>query len=432
MAHTPRPPRKVAICGDDLVGVTRKAQADKYEELAVQSGAKFSSAVKHIKSREGGVFTEEVFFLDQTSHETVDLRWSNAFPIRGILGTMRSDRTGREEPYWISLGPALERLMEHRGQSYRRAILISLQAAHPDLKRQLREHGLAKLWHVPRILGGLGVPRWESLWDFKVQSDSFTVRAAFSLASGSAWDSDLSVLSRPYQQACPTTLPLRRTAEQMSQAAISGRWHIVRKTAQAPPGYFTYPGPVQDLLDRLTGNAARDLFFLADMEPTANRAFSKNAGRVMARVAREVLRAQQQVVTTQGGWTCGKVVTANWQLLLERLQTVEDSRRAVYNPKLAPKSLQLDFATLERMLAPRPLVSRVHTEHPLPALAGRKAGTRIPLLGSQVLAQRHELLVEEEAAVASRPMGLEAPIREWADRQTKRFHGEALGWFPST
>jgi hypothetical protein len=218
------PKRPVAICGDDLVGCSGAEQIKKYEAAAIKSGAKFSSAVKHIKSRYGGVFTEEVFFtnIDPVQgplpklksiagrlppREETDRRhvinfgrWSEAFPIRGILGTMRTDRTGRETPYWMSLGPAIEHLMAERNYESRKRILVALKAAHPELPKFLREHGLKKMWHIPRQFGGIGIPRPDSLWDFSVTSESFALRAAFSLVRGSMWDSDLSVLLRPYAE----------------------------------------------------------------------------------------------------------------------------------------------------------------------------------------------------------------------------------------
>jgi hypothetical protein len=418
-----RPP-KVTICGDDLVGVTSKEGAQEYEKAARCSGAVFSSAVKHIKSPHGGVFTEEVFYTETTPEKGFKFsRWSEAFPTRGLLGTMRSDRTGTEEPYWTSVGPAMERMMEHRGQRARRAILIAFRAAHPDLRGFLREHGLKRLFHVPRVFGGIGVPRWENLWDFKVSGEGLHLRSALALAAGSRWDSDLAVLSRPYSRSLPTTLPLRRVAADMAELAIHGRWSVVKATATPPPGYHVFPEGPQSLLDRITGNVARDLFFLSDFDPTAPKASVKQSGAVARRLEREVYRAQVQVLTAKGGWTCGKTVTLNWQHALEKLQEIENSRVAIYNPALAPKAWRLDFQAWERIISARAEYER----EPTPARAQR-APRRFELLPlpSQVLEERRRAA---PSTGADRPMGLEAPFREWADRQTKRLVGEAMGWF---
>jgi DNA-directed RNA polymerase subunit N (RpoN/RPB10) len=404
--------------------VTTEKGAQEYEKAARESGAKFSSAVKHIKSSHGGVFTEEVFFTKKTDSQGFQFdRWSEAFPTRGLLGTMRSDRTGTEEPYWTTVGPAMERMMEHRGQRARRAITIAFRAAHPELKGFLREHGLKRLWHVPRVFGGIGVPRWESMWSFKATGEGLHLRAALALSTGSRWDSDLAVLSRPYSRALPTTLPLRKVAADMAEQTIRGRWSVIRTSAAVPPGYFAFPEGPQVLLDRITGNVARDLFFLSSFEPMAPKASTKHSGAVARRLEREVRLAQTSVVTTQGGWTCGKAVSLNWQQALRRLQEIENSRVAIYNPGLAPKDWRIDFQTWERILQER----SEYEESPRPARAQRAPRrTEILPLYSQILEERRRAA---PTTGADRPKGLEAPFREWADRQTKRLVGEAMGWF---
>lgn len=419
-----RKPRRVTICGDDLVGASSGQAIERYEVTAKESGAKFSSAVKHIKSQDGGVFTENVFFMktDETGRKFG--RWSQAFPIRGILGTMRSDRTGREDPYWISLGPALEQMMARREQRWRRAMILALHAAHPELEGFLREHGLSKLYHVPRIFGGLGVPRWESLWDFTSHGESFHLRAALSLSAGSGWDSDLTVLSRPYQSAAQTTLPIRRIAAEMSEAALTGRWSVRRKETASPPGYYTFPGTVGDLLGRLEGNCSRDMFFLSEPQEAADRP-TKQSGRVARRLRKEIERAQGRVVTTQGGWTCGKAVTINWKTAMEKLQEIEDSRRAIYNPSLVPKRWLLGFSDQQRLEEVREEQEQQRRERrrqhlaTLSSRAQKKAGGRIPLLGSQILQAVHDLEVNE-TSLADRPKIEEFPNREWADRQDRK------------
>jgi hypothetical protein len=427
-----RQPRKVTICGDDLVGGTSPSAVKEYEARARESGAVFSSKMKHIVTRKGGVFTEEVFFLSEKNPTTRGrITWSEAFPIRGILGTMRSDKTGREEPYWVSLGPALEQMMLHRTQRWRRAMLTALRASHPELKEFLREHGLKKLWHVPRVFGGIGIPRWDRVWSFPVSGDAFHLRAAFSLAAGGGWDSDLTVLSKPYSTAMPTSLPLRKIASQMAEPALAGRWKVVKTDSTDPPQYLRYPGRVQTLLDTLTGNVARDLFFLADWQGPDRKSFTKTSGKVARRLAREVTAAQTQVVTKMGGWTCGKAVTFHWDDLLRKMDEIEDSRRAIYNPALVQKRYLADLEWAEvkareeaRISAARAVIA---SQLPLLPALNRKSGQRVAPLMVEVLGARAK---EEKKLVAvDRPEGASAPIREWADRQTKRLVGEAMGWF---
>jgi len=450
--------RRVTICGDDLVGASSSTIVVRYEVNAIESGAKFSSAMKHIKSRTGGVFTENVFFMEDkprsrswtvprpatlgrsAARRTVEVqrtsfsRWSQAFPIRGILGTMRSDRTGREDPYWISLGPAMEQMMARRDQRWRKSMIIALRAAHPDLEHFLREHGLKHLFHVPRVFGGLGIPRAESLWNFVSHGESFHLRAALALSAGSGWDSDLTILSRPYTQSPNTSLPIRRVASQMSEVALRGRWSVIKTNASPPPGYYEYPGHVQDLVAKLEGNCARDMFFLAEPQEQAERP-TKQAGRTARRLRRDLHAALTRVVTTQGGWTCGKAVTLNWRDALERLQAIETSRKAVYNPALVPKRWLLSYPDQQRLVemetqkkveAASRRAAHLAT---LTSKAQKKQHGRVPLLESQILQISHDLEIENKSLLVDRPSISELPVREWADRQTKRFLGEAMGWF---
>jgi hypothetical protein len=220
----------------------------------------------------------------------------------------------------------------------------------------------------------------------------------------------------------------------MAEMAIKGRWQVQKTSATVPPGYFPFPGTVQDLLGRITGNVARDLFFMANYEPPKAHGLAKRSGAIARRLIKEVQRAQQQVVTAQGGWTCGKTITLCWQSALERLQEIENSRRAIYNPSVAPKSWRFDFKTFEEVtqkIAAEEAQLRKPNALPVVTNVTRKKSKGIPLLGSQILQQRHD----ENATTAGhrsgsdRPSGLEAPFREWADRQTKRSVGGAMGWF---
>jgi hypothetical protein len=297
---------RVRICGDDLVGATTAKSADEYERLARASGAKFSGPSKHIRSPFGGVFTEEVFFTSSDPDKDDRLvlrRWSQAFPVRGILGTLRSDATGREAPYWISMGPALEGMMEERNRSARRRILFALRMAHPELMPFLRGFGLQRLWHVPRQFGGLGIPT-ETMWSTSVnRSTSEVHQAAFVVATSSAWDDDLSILSRPYDTSLPTTLPIRRVAGNAASLAIAGRYQVVRSTSAAPVGWFEWPGTVDGLLERVTGNVARDIFFLSDFQPAAGRKGMKQRWSQLARtLAADLHSRRKDIITNKGGW----------------------------------------------------------------------------------------------------------------------------------
>jgi len=297
---------KVRICGDDLIGVTSKEGRERYEENAIASGAKFSGPSKHLFCRSGGVFTEEMFFteIDTRTAEMSLVRWSEAFPTRGIIGTMRCDQTGRESPYWMSLGPAVEGMMLHRERKARRAILYLIRMVHPELKGFLRRYGLLRLLHVPRQFGGIGIPT-ETMWSFRVEGSMKEVdRAALVLATSSSWEDDLSALSRPYDTAPSTTLPLRRIAAEQATFVVGGRYRVIKSDAAVPIGWFPFPGTVTDLIDKITGNVARDLFFLSEMEaqPKSKPAFNARSAMTARTLARTLDRARRELISSRGGW----------------------------------------------------------------------------------------------------------------------------------
>jgi hypothetical protein len=311
----------VRICGDDLVGVTNSLGRERYEENARASGAKFSGPSKHIFCAGGGVFTEEIFFTEESnSGETRLRRWSEAFPTRGIIGTMRCDKTGRESPYGLSVGPAVEGMMKHRDRKARRAILYLIGVVHPELKGFLRRFGLLRLLHIPRQLGGLGLPS-ETLWNFRVEKSTKEVdRAALVLATSCGWEDDLSILSRPYDTAPHTTLPLRQIASQEAEFVIGGRYRVIKKGSQVPIGWFAYPGTVTDLIDKVTGNVARDLFFLAPLEPApkSKPAFNARSSWTARTLSRSLDRARRALISSRGGWLFAEKKKRNEQVTIER------------------------------------------------------------------------------------------------------------------
>jgi hypothetical protein len=292
---------RVRICGDDLVGVTEAHCADEYERLARESGAKFSGPDKHLRETGGGVFTEEVF-TTSGAHPTEFQRWSEAFPLRGILGTLRTDRTGREEPYWMSMGPALEKMMEERGKAARRRILHTVRRAHPELKPFLRSRGLLRLWHIPRQFGGLGVPTIE-MWGHSVHRSTAEVhQAALIIVKSSAWDDDLQKLSRPYDTSLPTTLPIREVAGRMAEMAIGSRYQVVRRDAEPPIGWFEVPGSVDQVIEGVQGNVARDIFFLSEFTPPKRGGLKQRESQVATKLAASLHRIRREIISQRGGW----------------------------------------------------------------------------------------------------------------------------------
>lgn len=399
-AHGLRNVPPVRICGDDLVGIGSEGAIRRYEDAAKQHGALFSGKSKHFSSQSGGVFTEEVFTCDlHQLHSAGSLRWSEAFPLRGIVGTLRSDATSRDQPWFASAGPAMEELMRHRSYPWRQRILWAFSVAHPELRGFLKEHRLYGLYHVPRKFGGFGIPT-PDLWTSKIPLAGHHRMVSFGWAKGAVWDGDLSAFSRCWD-VTPHSGP-RHAAELQSQAGFEARYQVMRAGGTPPPGALVYPGTVSGLKDLLVTNVARDMFFL-DREgapkPHLSKRYDHQAARTIRRRIDHVLKDNGSVVGWVKKWLAGlnlkeeegpvgpHPVTFSWAGLLEDLERVEASRVAVYHPELVRKEVAFiqNLADLERL--------RAQTVSP------------------------------------NRPTAELQSFREWADRQTRRHVSGALGWF---
>jgi hypothetical protein len=342
-----RPPR-VRICGDDLVAKASRAQIAAYEENALACGAKFSSRAKHMALQDGGVFTEEVFFTTGPKAEVRQgpspgvrdegmeflgkhyvykdaaqmralhsrrprivvndfLCWSDAFPTRGIIGTMKSDLTGSDAPFWVALGPALEQMMRHRSEKASQRMLRAFNFAHPEFKRHVATLGMSGLIHVPRIFGGFGIPRARYIWNFRPLAESGPQRllivAAKALALGTRPGGDFQTLARPWQEATAPN-PVRSAASRAAEIGLEARYLIgsKRDPAGLPVGAITYPGEVHELLDRIVGNVARDMFFLSDVALTSGEAKHRNSALLLKTVRRRLNRARTALLKEKGGW----------------------------------------------------------------------------------------------------------------------------------
>jgi hypothetical protein len=327
---------RVRICGDDLVAAGHMDYIRAYERAATDSGAVFSNRAKHMVLKGGGVFTEEVFFVGlmrvqpfgpfraqatkTKSHRPVAYHdvtpaphtvlqltnWSQAFPLRGLIGTMRTDLTGTEAPYWAAVGPAIEGMMVHRVHAARVKILRAFHAAHPDFRQFAVRMGMHGLIHVPRVFGGFGLPR-PTIWDTPLpHGDDGVLRqvaiAAKALALGANFASDLTVLSRPWDDTSHE-LPLRTVASALADYAMDQRYLIAKKSGvQVPAGSIAYPGTVSELSDQLVGNIARDLFFLSDVPLTESERFHRNSGDVARKLRHRLSNARRAVIATAGGW----------------------------------------------------------------------------------------------------------------------------------
>jgi Rod binding domain-containing protein len=380
----------VRICGDDLAAKATKGVMEVYERNATDSGAKFSSRAKHMKELGGGVFTEEVFFtrLEETvtegplrRHQTAKKhtvnrilqfhRWSEAFPIRGILGTMKSDITGTEAPYWVAIGPGLEGMMIHRDEPARQKILRSFRAAHPEFYRRVKECRMNHLVHVPRQFGGFGIPK-TTMWKFEIDQGTgarkITLWAAKALAHGTASGGDLTALSRPWAST-GTASQFRTLAGQQSWFGLNTRYQVISASGTPPPGTIPYPGTVAELQDRIESNIARDLFFMSEGfgERIAKR-FHKSSWSVMRQLRSQLFKEQLSLAYGKGLWISkgqappsfgtplpdrqavkaiadleqglGALDTPevlfnqeDWGHLQTVLEEIEKGRRAVYRPK---------------------------------------------------------------------------------------------------
>lgn len=316
---------RVRICGDDLVAKGQRRQIDAYEDAAKASGARFSSKAKHIVAKHGGVFTEEIFFVKEKAYQVegplpyrrkgasrpvkvaLDFeRWSQSFPLRGLIGTMKSDITGTEAPYWVALGPSLEIMMGHRDESARAKILRTLRYSKPEFLKFAADMGMAYLIHVPRQFGGFGIPR-TTMWNQEIRTETSAERqlalAAKALALSSSWDGDLSVLSRPWQDS-QFRNPIRSTAAKLAEAGLHARYEVrkVKPTTELPASDLVYPGKVQDLIEKIGGNISRDLFFTSSEPLMVEKQFHRNAAKVARTLRSRLLTARRQLVQVQGGW----------------------------------------------------------------------------------------------------------------------------------
>jgi hypothetical protein len=174
-----------AICGDDLIGLWPDGVIKRYEDIVVRCGGKFSEG-KHFDASVGGVFTEEMYFLEalQTSRK---VRIPYRRPCRPMLGDFfratrpRTDsheaeprvyyrirkvpgmlplrglvrgRSGQAEiPQWVSLGIVVEGLRDEQSLRAARRVIRCLQ---PGLSTWLKTRGIYPT--LPRFLGGGGLP----------------------------------------------------------------------------------------------------------------------------------------------------------------------------------------------------------------------------------------------------------------------------------
>jgi hypothetical protein len=380
----------VRICGDDLVAKGQRDRISRYEQRAQESGAKFSNRAKHMVLKTGGVFTEEVFFTTgpvefrpegpirkwagphvyaYRGYQIRNLisRWSDAFPIRGLLGTMRSDLTGTEAPYWSAIGPAIEQMMAHRSMPARRRMLRTLRFCHPELQAFMAQAGLAGQIHVPRQFGGLGIPRPE-MWDWvpRLTKESWlTIVAAKSLAMGLEPAGDMAQLSRPYSDLA-SKMPWRTVAGRAAEFGMQSRYHFqeVRPNTELPADSVVFPGTVNDLLETVEGNVARDLFFLSDDPFASELAMHRNAMQTAKKLKARLTVARRTAVQEMGGWLVTKhslsprpdsavppaANNATWQHLLTLLGEKADKRVAFLRPN-APRDVRIPFERLEDILS---------------------------------------------------------------------------------
>lgn len=163
------------ICGDDLAAWWRPARVGLYEGIARECGAKFSAG-KHVRSRQWGIFTEEVFRVRNPDTSDLAIReWSSREIRRAV-----SDWTLADLRSSLPAGPT-----HHVGRAAVRPRLLDLEPSFPSV--------IPLRWAVrpPRSLPGQGsqsLPPW------------FTVGPAASsvaLHSG-AWGTVCRVRSRLY------------------------------------------------------------------------------------------------------------------------------------------------------------------------------------------------------------------------------------------
>jgi hypothetical protein len=335
-------PLPVRICGDDLLGVAPQSVVRRYEERMLRLGAKFSGRAKHFTSPYGGTFTEEVFRLE-VSHATAERRvvevepyqprfrmpgshlpdweimalraafpeertvaprvvWTEAFPTRGLLGTMKSASAGLDAPYWVTLGPALERLCEDRNPAARQKMLKVVHFAHPELFRLASQRGLSSVVHLPRLLGGFGIPRPVGPF-FGPLPDNVFGRAAFALAYGSSWESNLLALSQPYSIGIRDVIPFRRSAEASCEFQVLQRVTLAKPGSQAPAGQLESPISFEEILESATTRLANAT--MAVVSPDALRSAPDSASaanpKLLGSLRAALYRRASLILRTQGG-----------------------------------------------------------------------------------------------------------------------------------
>jgi hypothetical protein len=248
-------------------------------------------------------------------------RWSEAFPLRGLVGTMKSDLTGTEAPYWVSIGPAVEVMMSHRGPEARKRILAAFRSGHPDFYRFASQQGLSGLIHVPRQFGGFGIPR-QSLWNDRplreTPAQAVIYAAAVALVDGSNVEMDLKVLSRPWQDT-PFRNPLRTVAASAAEQILTTRYKVikVKEGTQVPAGATIYPESVDELIERVMGCVSRDIFYTGNDPLMGEKQQHKNAATVARRLRARLAAQRRLVVRERGGWIL-KRMKANQRLRYEQ------------------------------------------------------------------------------------------------------------------
>lgn len=261
-------------------------------------------------------------------------RWSEAFPLRGLVGTMKSDLTGTEAPYWVSIGPAAEVMMSHRGPEARRRILAAFRSGHPDFYRFASQQGLSGLIHVPRQFGGFGIPR-QSLWNDrplrKTPGQAVVYAAAVALVDGSNVEMDLKVLSRPWQDT-PFRNPLRTVAASAAEQILSTRYKVikVKKDTQVPVGATIYPESVDELIERVMGCVSRDIFYTGNDPLMGEKQQHKNAATVARRLRARLAVQRRLVVRERGGWILKRMRAESRQRYEEELRTREHLAQAQF------------------------------------------------------------------------------------------------------
>lgn len=83
---------------------------------------------------------------------------------------------------------------------------------------------------------------------------------------------------------------------------LQNRFQVVRRDADNPPGWIEVPGTVTDLLDRVTGNTARDLFYLSEFLPQPRGNQQKRASEFTRQLDERLHRARKTVISNKGGW----------------------------------------------------------------------------------------------------------------------------------